>query len=107
MDVFDPVSIDEHDLQKVLTKIKAVSKVESLGKGLGLLMSAIDVIQKEFVRLEEQKIEIIKYWLKRINLIHEMQPCPPTWSQLADAVADEDSELSDHIRCKYYSYLLP
>ena len=95
--------LDEHDLQRVLTEIKSVSEVESLGLNLGLLISAIDEIQKDFATVKKQRIQIIKYWLKRTEIIQEMQACPPTWSQLADAVADEDSALSDRIRSKYCS----
>ena len=56
--------------------------------------------------MKEQKIEVIKYWLKRREIIRDMQSHPPTWSQLADAVAEEDVALSDHIRHKY-SIMLP
>ena len=95
------VSLDEHDLQRVLTVIKPVSQVQSLGLALGLLPSAIDEIRKDFTSVKEQKIEVIKYWLRRIEIIHDMQSHPPTWSQLADAVAEEDVALSDRIRHKY------
>ena len=95
------VSLDEHDLQEVLREIKSISQVKSLGLALGLLISAIEEIQKDFTSVKEQKIEVIKCWLKRTEIIQKMQSCPPTWSQLADAVADEDAALSDHIRHKY------
>ena len=88
--VFRSVSLDEHDLQRVLMEIKSVSEVESLGLNLGLLISAIDEIQKDFVTVKRQRIQIIKYWLRRTEIIQEMQDSPPTWTQLADAVADED-----------------
>ena len=90
-------ALDEHDLQRVLMEIKSVSEVESLGLNLGLLMSAINEIQKDFMTVKKQRIQIISRWLRRTEIIREMQACPPTWSQLADAVADEDSTLSDHI----------
>ena len=95
--------LDEHDLQRVLTEIKSVSEVESLGLNLGLLMSAINEIQKDFTTVKKQRIQIINRWLRRAEIIREMQAFPPTWSQLADAVADEDSALSHHIRSKYCS----
>ena len=88
-------------MQDVLMEIKPVSQVLRLGLALGLLISAIDKIRKDFASVEEQKIQIIKCWLKRIGIIRKMQSCRPTWSQLADAVADEDAALSDSIRCKY------
>ena len=78
-----------------------MSQVQSLGLALGLLISAIDKIQKDFASVKEQKIEVIKCWIKRTEIIRNMQSCRPTWSQLADAVADEDAALSDSIRCKY------
>ena len=87
-------SLDEHDLQRVLTEIKPVSQVQSLGLALGLLASAIEKIQKEFAAIKEQKIEVIKCWLRRREIIREMQASPPTWSQLADAVAEDDVALS-------------
>ena len=94
-------SLDEHDLQGILAEIKSVSQVQSLGLALGLLVSAIDKIQKDFSTVKEQKIQVIKFWLKRTEIIRNMQSRNPTWSQLADAVADEDAALSDSIRCKY------
>ena len=92
---------DEHDLQRILTEIKSVSRMRSLGLALGVLMPAIEKIQKEFASVEDQKIEIIYCWLRRTEIIREMQPCPPTWSQLADAVAIEDVALSERIRHTY------
>ena len=99
----DIACLDEHDLQKVLEEIESVSEVESLGLNLGLLISAIDKIQKNFTTVNKQKIEIIKCWLRRTERIRDMQACPPTWSQLADAVAKENRDLGDHIRSKYCS----
>ena len=78
-----------------------MSQVQNLGLALGLLITAVGEIRKDFTTVNEQRIQIIKYWLKRTEIIREMQPCPPTWSQLADAVAGEDSALSNHIRSKY------
>ena len=103
INVFHFVSLDEHNLQRVLMEIKSVSQVRSLGLALGLLITAVDEIQKDCATVKEQKIQIIKYWLKRIEIIREMQACPPTWSQLADAVANEDVALSNQIRSKYCS----
>ena len=103
INVFHSVSLDEHHLQKVLVEIKSVSQVESLGLALGLLITAIDQIIKDCATVKQQKIQIIKYWLKRKDIIQEMQACPPTWSLLADAVADEDVALSNQIRSKYCS----
>ena len=93
MRIFHIACLDEHDLQRVLAEIKSVSEVRSLGLNLGLLISAIDEIQKEFVTVKMQKIQIIKCWLRRTDIIREKQAFPPTWSQLADAVADEDLAL--------------
>ena len=103
MYVFHVVCLDEHDLQSVLTEIKSVSEVESLGLNLGLLISAINEIQRDVTTVKKQKIQIITRWLRRTEIIRGMQACHPTWSQLADAVADENSALSDHIRSKYCS----
>ena len=76
-------------------------QVKSLGLALGLLITAIEEIQKGCASVKEQGIQVIKYWLKRTEIIREMQSCPPTWSQLADAVAEEDTALSQHIRQTY------
>ena len=95
------LSLDEQDLQRVLKEIEPLSGVQNLGLALGLLISAIDEIQKDFASVKEQKIQVIKYWLNRRKIIGQMKSHPPTWSQLADAVADEDVALSDHIRHKY------
>ena len=51
--------------------------------------------------MKEQKIEVIKCWLKHREIIRDMQSCPPTWNQLADAVAEEDAALGDRIRHQY------
>ena len=88
-------------MRDVLKEIKTVNEVQSLGLELGLVITAIDEIKKDFATVKEQKIQVIKYWLKRTKIIRQMQSCHPTWSQLADAVADEDHDLSDHIRRKY------
>ena len=80
-----------------------MSQVLRLGLALGLLVSAIDKIRKDFASVEDQKIQVIKCWLKRTEIIRKMQSHRPSWSQLADAVADEDVSLSDSIRCKYLS----
>ena len=95
------VSLDIHDLQDVLKEIKSVSQVKSLGLALGLLITAIEHIQRDFSSVKEQKIEVITHWLKRTEIVRKMQSSPPTWRQLADAVAEEDAVLSDHIRSKF------
>ena len=101
MPVFHIVCLDEHDLQNVLTEIESVTEVESLGLNLGLLISTIDEIQQDCATVKKRRIQIIKCWLRRTGIIREMQACPPTWSQLADAVAKQNQALSDHIRSKY------
>ena len=101
MCLFCTDSLDEHDLQDILEEIKSVSQVQSLGLALGLLISAIDKIQKDYASVKEQKVQVIKWWLRRTDIIRKMQSRHPTWSQLADAVADEDAALSDSIRFKY------
>ena len=95
------LSLDEDDLQTVLKEIESLSQVHILGLNLGLRNSAIERIQKDYASVKEQKIQVINYWLKRTEIIRGMKSCPPTWSQLADAVAEEDNALSDHIRSKY------
>ena len=97
--------LDEHDLQDVLKEIRPVSQVQNLGLALGLLTSAIEKIQVDFALVNEQKIELIKCWLRRKEIIRKMQSCPPTWSQLADAVAEVDVALSKSIRSKHCATL--
>ena len=92
---------DLHDLQDVLEEIQSVSQVKSLGLALGLLVTAIEKIQKDFSSVKEQKIVVIIYWLTRKEIIRKMQSSPPTWRQLADAVTEEDPSLSDRIRSKF------
>ena len=101
MHLFHSDSLDEHDLQDVLEEIKSVTQVQSLGLALGLLISAVDEIQNNFRSVKEQKVRVIKCWLKRTEIIRKRQSCPPTWSQLADAVANDDVALGDSIRRKY------
>ena len=103
--LFRPDFIDVHDLQEVLSEIKSVSQVQNLGLALGLLVTAVDEIRKDFTSVKEQKIQVIKCWLKRTDIIRKMQSCPPTWSQLADAVAEDDVALSKSIRQKYCTTL--
>ena len=101
MHLFCTKSLDEHDLLDIIEEIKTVNQVQDLGLHLGLLITAIEEIQKDFATVKEQRTQVIKYWLKRIEIIRQMQSCRPTWSQLADAVAKQDTDLSDHIRRKY------
>ena len=82
-----------------------MSQVQSLGLSLGLLASAIEKIRKDFPSVKEQKIELIKCWLRRMEIIREMQGCPPTWSQLVEAVAEDDVALSNSIQNKYCARL--
>ena len=95
------ISLDEQDLRKVLTEIKSVNQVQDLGLALGLLPSAIDEIQKDLATVKDQRREVIKYWLNRRQIIRDLKSCPPTWSQLADAVAEENAALGDCIQCQY------
>ena len=76
-------SLGEHDLLEVLTKIDSVNEVEFLGLALGLLITVIEKIQVNFAPVREQKIEIIKCWLKGTKVIQSHPP--PTWSHVADA----------------------
>ena len=78
------VSIDEHDLRRVLKEMKSVSQMLSLGLALGLVPSAIDVIQKDFGSVKQQNIEVIKCWLNHREIILNMQSCCPTWSVLVE-----------------------
>ena len=103
MHIFNVVCLDEHDLQKVLTEIESVTEVESLGLNLGLLISMIDEIQQDYATVKKRRVQIIKCWLRRIGIIRDKQACPPTWSELAGAVAKQNRDLSDHIRSKYCS----
>ena len=86
---------------KVILEIKSVTGVLSLGLNLGLLKSTNDKIQKNHKSLDEQKIEVIHCWLKRTDIIREKCSHPPTWSQLSDAVANENSALSEYHWEKY------
>ena len=47
--------------------------------------------------MKEQKIKLITYWLKRLEVIQKMQGSPLTQSQLADSVAEDDITLSNSI----------
>ena len=91
---------DEHDLQKVLREIRSVSHVQNLGLALGVLMSLIDKTREDYALVEDQKIEVMYCWLRRTDILREKQSCLPTWSELADAVADENVALSEEIRRK-------
>ena len=103
MHVFPIACLGEHDLRKVLAEIESVAEVESLGLNLGLHISKIDEIKQDCATVKMRRIQIIKCWLRRTGIIQEMQGRPPTWSQLADEVAKENRDLSDHIRSKYCS----
>ena len=88
-------------MQDVIAEIKSLNQVMSLGLELGLIITAIEQIQKEFPSLKEQKIKVIMYWIQRKEIIPKMQSSPPTWRQLADAVAEEDPALDNRIRSKF------
>ena len=79
---FYPDSLDEHYLHRVFTAIKSLHQVQSLGLALALLAIAIKEIRAYFSLVKEQKIEIIKRWLKRMQIIHKMQGCSPTYSRV-------------------------
>ena len=68
---------------------------------LGLGFSALDEIKSNSATVKKQKIQVLKYWLRGRVIEEQMRSCPPTWSQLADAVAEQSIRISDRIRRKY------
>ena len=95
------VSTGVADLQRILTEIHYVTQVMKLGLNLGLYMPAIVKIQTDHKDLADQKTWIVYAWLQRQDIIPDMQSRLPTWSELADAVAKENNDLSMDIRRKY------
>ena len=89
------------DLLRVLKEIYHVTQVTSLGLSLGLYMPAIVKIQTDYKTLADQKTWIVYAWLQRQDIIPERQSQLPTWSELADAVAEESTAISMDIRRKY------
>lgn len=94
-------AIGENDLQQILEEVEQVTNVLRLGLKLGLPMSEIVKIQKEYELLEEQKTWVIYFWLQRMHIIPSKQSVLPTWNELANAVAKENVALSETIRQKY------
>ena len=88
-------------MQRVIAEIESVRRVQSLGQALGVQKSAVEKIQKEYASVEEQKIQVVYYWLQRIEIVPEKSSCSPTWSELASAVANENASLSEHIQRTY------
>ena len=95
------VSSGVADLQQVLDEIHNITQVTNLGLKLGLYMPAIDKIQTDYKNVDEQKTRILYAWLARKDIIPSKQSLPPTWNELADAVAKESTALSMDIRRKY------
>ena len=92
---------DADNLHQVLKEVHHITKVAQLGLNLGLHPTAVVKIQIQYNALEDQKIWIIYAWLQRNDIIPDKQSCLPTWSELADAVANENNALSRSIRLKY------
>ena len=88
-------------MAKIILSIRPITRVQSLGLKLGLLMSVIDKIQEENETLEDQKIQVICYWIKRVGIVRQKKAWQPTWSQLAEAVAIENLDLAQQIRETY------
>ena len=98
------LQVDEDDMQRILPEIKAVHNVENLGLALSVCWStnSIERIQKDNQSIKNQKIQVIYHWLTRTDIIRGKQSILPKWSELADAVNNENAALSKNIRCKYY-----
>ena len=99
------ISIDEDDLHKVLNELIEISQVTSLGLSLGLRMSSIEGIKNDCQSSDEQKTIVVYRWLKRQDIVRDYQSCPPTWNQLALAVAKENPTVSRRIQEKYCTIL--
>ena len=95
------VDTGEHNLRLILEEIHQITDIEGLGLNLGLHMSAISKIQDEYRSPEQQKMRIIRHWLRRKDIVPNKESCLPTWEVLADAVAKESTALSLEIRAKY------
>ena len=101
--VYDFVSIDEDDLERIATELRDITDVVGLGLKLGIRMSALKKITADYPQLERQKTEVVYYWLKRREIVRDKQNEHPTWDGLAHAVARLDPALSDrihHQHCK-------
>ena len=91
-------TIDEDDLQRIVTELNDIFDVQTLGLGLGIRMSSLEKIKTDNPQVEQQKTQVIYYWLKRRNIIREKQGERPTWTGLAYAVARLDPTLSEKIQ---------
>ena len=96
------LSSGEDDLQEVRTELRDINRVVELGLSLGLRMSAIERIQADHPQsVEDQKTRILYAWLKGVDIVSSKQSSLPTWSEIANAVANENKTLSRTIRRKY------
>ena len=85
----------EDDLQKIVTELSDIA----LALNLGIRMSAWLKIEAEHPQqVEKQKMRVLYYWLKRMEIIESKMSEDPTWARLAEAVAKIDPKI---IRCKY------
>ena len=89
---------DEDDLDTIVSELHDVTEILKLGLALGLRKSALDRITKDNTNLEDQKIEVIHYWLTRKDIVRQKQGECLEWNILADAVERVNPALSCRIR---------
>ena len=89
------------DLQRIITELKDVLDVETLGLHLGIRLPALLKIKEDYHRLEKQKIQVLYHWLKRMEIIESKRSEEPTWTRLAEAIAELNPKLSEKIRRQY------
>ena len=82
----------------IVSELRNVTDVLKLGLALGIRKSALDKILWGSTNLEDQKIEVIHYWLTRRDIVRQKQGECPGWNGLADAIAEINPALSQRIR---------
>ena len=93
--------IDGDDLQRIITELNNVTDVQTLGVNLGIRQPALLKIMNSYDWLEKQKMQVLYYWLKRLEIIERKQSEEPTWARLAEAIAELDPKLSKKIWRNY------
>ena len=96
--LYETFPADEDDLDTIVSELHDVTEILKLGLALGLRKSALDRITKDNTNLEDQKIEVIHYWLTRKDIVRQKQGECLGWNILADAVERVNPALSRRIR---------
>ena len=88
-------------MPEVIAELYNISDVSGLGLNLGIRMSALEIIEKDYRSSRDQLRMVIYHWLIRRGIGRQKQNEHPTWGALADAVSPINHALAMRVRDKY------